>query len=127
LEMIGRAGTPLEFLICSFVTVPCAIAAGSLGLLAFGARFPERVPSLAYRRIERSVQIAVACTVVAFAQWYFGQMFGSPTFDRAQLVDTINYPSERSLPSRTYGWSRSGCHMSMASSSACSRQSLHFQ
>ena len=91
LELVARAGDPLVFLLIYFALIPCVTVIGTLGLLAFAVRFPERTPPRAYRIVEWSVLAFVGLTIVLFVEFYLGQMHGWPTPDRSLLVYADNY------------------------------------
>jgi diguanylate cyclase (GGDEF)-like protein len=86
-QFAGMFGSPLFFAIVLYGLVPCTGIAGLLGLVAFAARFPEHVPHPGYRSIERLVQLFMLVMLIAYAQYYLGELFGMPDLPRGWLND----------------------------------------
>jgi len=91
LEFIGQRGSPLLFAISLFAFVPCAVAAGFLGLIAFAARFPSSRPQPGYTVVERAAWIYMGVVVLAFIEHYVGECFGWPSLSFAALVNWVYY------------------------------------
>jgi len=92
LEFAGHRGSPVLFAFALFAFVPCAVAAGFLGLIAFAARFPDAQRHPDYLTVERVAQGYVALVVLAFLEHYAGEYYGWPSLSFAALVNCLYYP-----------------------------------
>lgn len=91
LEFIGQRGSPVLFAVSLFAFVPCAVAAGFLGLIAFAARFPSAKPQPGYGVVERAAWIYMGLVVLACAEHYVGECYGWPSLSFAALVNWVYY------------------------------------
>ncbi|HLX25615.1 MAG TPA: diguanylate cyclase [Candidatus Cybelea sp.] len=91
LEFVGRAGSPWLFFGILLAIVPCAVAVGFLGLVAFAARFPAQSPQPGYAAAERALRAFLALVVVGFVEYYLGELYGWPSISRTVLVSLLNY------------------------------------
>lgn len=91
LEFFGQRGSPLLFAGALFAFVPCAVAAGFLGLIAFAARFPTNHRRAWYDVVERAAWIYTGVVAAAFVEHYVGECYGWPSLSFAALVNWLYY------------------------------------
>ncbi|HEY1975280.1 MAG TPA: diguanylate cyclase [Candidatus Baltobacteraceae bacterium] len=91
LEFFGQRGSPLLFAAALFGFVPCVVAAGFLGLIAFAARFPSNRPQPGFAVIERAAWAYMGAVVLAFVEHYVAECYGWPSLSFAALVNWLYY------------------------------------
>ncbi len=91
LEFVGQRASPLPFALALFAFVPCAVAVGYLGLIAFAARFPNNRRRAGYDVVERATSIYLGIVVLAFVEHYVGECYGWPSLSFSALVNWLYY------------------------------------